>query len=215
MAKTNFDAGGNQIGTSEKSGNIETHYDNNGNRVGSSVSDGTFTRELDGHGNLRGYSTKNGNWTTNYDKSLNKTGYSHSNGSSDSHYDSSYNSTGSSSNSGSSDSGSSSGGCFLSTACSNGIGLPDNCPELQSLRIFRDTYLNNTQDGKNLIKEYYQIAPGILKAIENRGDSHQILVELFDNLVKPTVELIEKGNYETAVAHYKNCVLQLKNKLGC
>jgi YD repeat-containing protein len=210
MGKTNYDASNNVIGRSEKDGNKETHYDKSGNKIGSSQTEGSgWTNEYDNGGNLTGYSRKDGEWTTRYDKSLNKDGYTRHDGNTSTHYDSGLNKTGSS------DSGSNGGGCFISSACISGIGLADDCPELQSLRFFRDNYLRQSKEGQSLIDEYYRIAPEILKAIEKRGDSRQLLNELFWTLVKPTVDLIASGKNEDAVAHYRDYVLQLKNTFGC
>lgn len=64
-----------------------------------------------------------------------------------------------------------SGGCFLTTACTEAKGLPDNCIELETLRHFRDNYMMNTPDGKADIAHYYKMAPSIVNAINNSPDA--------------------------------------------
>ena len=54
---------------------------------------------------------------------------------------------------------SSSGGCFITTACVEAAKLPDNCIELESMRHLRDVYLAKSDEGRGLIQEYYKIEP--------------------------------------------------------
>lgn len=44
--------------------------------------------------------------------------------------------------------GTSSGGCFLTSACTEAKGLADDCYELTMLRAFRDEYLVKQKSGK-------------------------------------------------------------------
>ena len=53
-------------------------------------------------------------------------------------------------------------GCFLTSACVEAKGLPDDCRELTVLRNFRDTYLKASADGQRDVCEYYHVAPMIV-----------------------------------------------------
>ena len=53
-------------------------------------------------------------------------------------------------------------GCFL-TKLAHYKGFSDNCYELQQLRIFRDSYVVNLPNSKNILKKYYSEAPVIVK----------------------------------------------------
>lgn len=55
--------------------------------------------------------------------------------------------------------GQDSSGCFLTSACVEAKGLPDDCSELSVLRHFRDSYLAGIEEGKAEICEYYHVAP--------------------------------------------------------
>ena len=44
--------------------------------------------------------------------------------------------------------GNDSGGCFLTSACTEARGLPDDCHELTVLRSFRDGYLRSQPEGE-------------------------------------------------------------------
>ena len=58
---------------------------------------------------------------------------------------------------------SSTGGCFLTTACCEHKGLPDDCYELTTLRSLRDHYMKQSVFGNGLIKIYYETAPAIIE----------------------------------------------------
>ena len=88
---------------------------------------------------------------------------------------------------------SSSGGCYLTTACVEHKGLQDDCLELSTLREFRDNYLRNLPDGDKEIEEYYRTAPKIVDTINHSGDAESIYDEMFENEIKPCVEMILDG----------------------
>lgn len=58
--------------------------------------------------------------------------------------------------------------CLLTTACVRARGLGDDCIELQTLRTFRDEYVKGLPGGQEAIREYYEIAPAIVRAIDPR-----------------------------------------------
>ena len=108
------------------------------------------------------------------------------------------------------DSGSSSGGCYLTSACVEAMGLADNCLELTTLRSFRDGWLAKQDGGKALIDEYYRIAPKIVDAIHAEPNSDEILRKLYGEMVVPCVEDIEAGDMGKARMRYENWTNRLK-----
>ena len=64
--------------------------------------------------------------------------------------------------------------CFISTACIESKGLPDDCEELNCLRHFRDKFVGNLPCGNELIEEYYKIAPKIVSAINGTKNPNKI-----------------------------------------
>lgn len=105
---------------------------------------------------------------------------------------------------------SSSGGCYLTSACVRAKGLPDDCEELTVLRRFRDEYLRNQNGGAEDIEHYYAVAPQIVDAINARTDSKTIWMRVYDELVKPCVEMIHKNRLQEAYNHYKAYSLSLE-----
>ena len=102
-------------------------------------------------------------------------------------------------------------GCYLTTACTQVMQLPDNCYELQTLRKFRDDHVAKTSDGRNMIEEYYETAPEIVDAINAAGNGNEIFRGLYTT-INDIVSLIEKGKSEEAVLAYRNLTISLKNK---
>ena len=108
-------------------------------------------------------------------------------------------------------SSSSDSGCFLTSACTEALGLDDDCMELSTLRSFRDNWLANQPDGKEEIEKYYQIAPPIVQNIRMHSNCTQIFRSIYDELVVPCVHLIEDGRYEDAHILYRKKTVELMN----
>ena len=58
------------------------------------------------------------------------------------------------------------GGCFITTATCSALNKGDNCCELDTFQSFRDNWLLKQNSGENLVQEYYQIAPKIVRKID-------------------------------------------------
>jgi hypothetical protein len=104
-------------------------------------------------------------------------------------------------------------GCFLTTACTQYKGLPDDCAALTTLRTFRDQYMAYHPDGPALIQEYYQMAPKLLERIREQEEA-SILEHIYEHLVLPSVDLIQDGELEEAMFYYHDYTLQLKRLLA-
>jgi len=113
-----------------------------------------------------------------------------------------YSPRGGSSNSSSGD------GCFLTSACIKARNLPDDCEELTIMREFRNTYLNETETGKALIKEYYEIAPGIVEKINKQPDANSIYEHIYEDVLS-CIKKIKNNQYEDAVSIYRSMVLRV------
>ena len=105
-----------------------------------------------------------------------------------------------------------SGGCYLTSACVEARGLPDDCEELTILRDFRDNWLKQQPGGAEEIAEYYATAPQIVTEINKRADARAIWDALYDVLVAPCVKLIQAGAMEQARERYRGVALELKEK---
>ena len=100
--------------------------------------------------------------------------------------------------------------CFLTTACVEYYGKPDDCYELETLRAFRDGVLMKTEDGKKLCQEYYAIAPAIVKQMKKDNDAS--IYEHIYAVILECIELINQKEYEKVTNRYSEMVLELKEK---
>ncbi len=112
-----------------------------------------------------------------------------------------------------SESSSSSGGCFLTSACVKHLGKPDNCDELQTLRAFRDGYMSKTEEGLSLIKQYYAVAPQIVEKIDASNETARYYDSIYATVCK-CVELIKQDKFDETLQEYKNMVLSLQKEFG-
>ena len=99
--------------------------------------------------------------------------------------------------------------CFLTTACVEFQGLPDNCLELETLRGYRDNLLIKTSEGQRDIKEYYNVAPRIVRAIKLNSSEKDIWRFVFSQ-VQNAVKFVQRADYEEAHSCYKSLVNNLK-----
>lgn len=106
------------------------------------------------------------------------------------------------------DSNKNSGGCFLTTACVQTLGLPDDCIELTTLRHFRDNFMLTFDEGRAEVKEYYARAPGVVKRISSRPNAQAIYRRIYKDVIVPCVNFIRQDQPEAARAIYGKAVRQ-------
>ncbi len=102
--------------------------------------------------------------------------------------------------------------CFITTAVCKYFNKPDDCYELTTLRKFRDTWLTAQPDGKELVEEYYAIAPGIVNAIDSSSEKDKIYMHIWTDYIEPCIKLIELGANDTCKKLYIDMVNELKDK---
>ena len=103
-------------------------------------------------------------------------------------------------------------GCFLTSACVDYYGKDDDCYELTTLRKLRDEHLVNLEGGKELIVQYYDIAPRIVKKIDASSERSDYYEYIYKNILK-CIEFYENGEYEEGIKNYKDMVKLLKEEL--
>ncbi|MCI8512630.1 MAG: hypothetical protein HFE83_11680 [Lachnospiraceae bacterium] len=94
------------------------------------------------------------------------------------------------------------GMCFLTTAVCEFEKKPDDCPELTALRRFRDQYMMKTPGGRALVRQYYEIAPKLVVAIDLCSDRESVYADLRDRYIRPCLAMIGKGRLSDCQSHY-------------
>ena len=101
------------------------------------------------------------------------------------------------------------GKCFLTTACSEALGLPDDCLELSALRWLRDGYVLKLPTGRRELEIYYDLAPAIVRALDARPDRIEVYRRIYEGLVAPVVARILEDDLAGAFRLYKRRVLAM------
>lgn len=102
--------------------------------------------------------------------------------------------------------------CYVTTAVCRSLDKPDGCYELKTLRDYRDRYLASTPGGRETIREYYNIAPTIVKRIEWQENANEIYQKIWSEYLEPCIGLIEQGKMEECRKVYTNMVHELERE---
>lgn len=102
--------------------------------------------------------------------------------------------------------------CYITTAVCQTLGKSDDCEELTMLRNYRDGYLLNLSDGKEVIREYYDVAPTIVKHINRMEEAKEIYQDIYEQYLEKCIALIHKGQNEECRKVYTKMVYELEEK---
>jgi len=79
----------------------------------------------------------------------------------------------------------------IALPCSTAFIYGNDSAEVELLRKFRDSFLNKTPEGKEVIKMYYQWSPVIVKAMEENEEFKKEVKEMIDGILPLVRELVE------------------------
>ncbi len=102
--------------------------------------------------------------------------------------------------------------CFITTAVCDSLGRTDDCYELSTLRAFRDEYMLYHMSGKELVKEYYDMAPDIVMRINQHKTADMIYQNIYKQYIQPCISLIEQNEYDKCEKLYIEMVDTLRNQ---
>lgn len=100
--------------------------------------------------------------------------------------------------------------CYITTAVCRSLGRPDDCYELNTLRDYRDSYLLSTDEGREMVQEYYNIAPTIVKRIDKKAEADEIYENIWKTYLSPCITMIENGKNEKCRDLYSSMVRKLE-----
>ena len=100
--------------------------------------------------------------------------------------------------------------CYITTAVCEGVHKPENCRELVLLEQYRDEYLSSTGEGRALVRQYYDMAPTIVKRIGRKENREEIYRTLYETYISPCVQLIEEQKNEECREKYQEMVEMLR-----
>ncbi len=102
--------------------------------------------------------------------------------------------------------------CYITTAVCQGLHKPENCSELIAMKRYRDEYMLQQEDGEQIIREYYNIAPTIVKRIDKENEPEKRYRYLWEHYLKFCVAMIEAGKYEECREKYEQMVEELRKQ---
>ena len=100
----------------------------------------------------------------------------------------------------------------MTTAVCRSLDKPDGCYELKTLRDYRDRYLASSPGGRETIREYYNIAPTIVKRIERQKNADEIYRKIWKEYLERCIGLIETGKMEECREVYTKMVHELERE---
>ena len=104
------------------------------------------------------------------------------------------------------------GGCYITTAAVDYMGLADDSSVLNLLRMYRDKLAEEDKEFKKVVLEYYKTAPMIVEKISSSDNKEEELNNIYFDMVIPVIELLEKGMIEEAKEYYIGKYNELKSK---
>ncbi|MDR1349211.1 MAG: hypothetical protein LBJ59_00245 [Zoogloeaceae bacterium] len=104
--------------------------------------------------------------------------------------------------------------CYLTTAAVGAVGLADDCWELETLRRFRDAYLQVSVAGQTLVRRYYRFAPRLVASISRRADARKVWLKTYFFGILPAALCARLGFNRLATAIYRKMTLALFRKSG-
>ncbi len=102
--------------------------------------------------------------------------------------------------------------CYITTAVCETFGKPDDCYELTILRNYRDGYLMSQPDGEEVIRQYYDLAPTIVKHINQRKERKEIYRGVWEKYLEPCIHMIENNQQEECKELYIKMVRDLQKE---
>jgi len=102
--------------------------------------------------------------------------------------------------------------CYITTAVCEHQNKPDDCYELTLLRDYRDEYLLKSLGGREIVDEYYDIAPGIVMMINMQKNADEIYQHVYQKYLTPCIRHIEEGRNEECRKIYMQMVRTLKKQ---
>ena len=104
--------------------------------------------------------------------------------------------------------------CFVTTAVCEFLGESDDCRMLTDFRAFRDGYLRSQPGGEAQIREYYDVAPGIVMRIDHCEDRTKIYPALYRRYLLPCHAALQAGDNARCHALYRRMMGALIKSYG-
>lgn len=102
--------------------------------------------------------------------------------------------------------------CYVTTATCLALNLGSDCEELNLLKAYRDKVLMQNEAGRNIVSQYYNIAPTIVKRIDALQNAKEIYVDLYRKYIGKCVQCIKNKEYDSCLSIYSEMVEKLTDR---
>lgn len=102
--------------------------------------------------------------------------------------------------------------CYITTAVCESLGKTDECYELNLLRNYRDGYLLEECGEGARVREYYSVAPTIVKRINRMENAKEIYKNIWDTYLSACISCIEEGRKQECEEIYSDMVKALEKE---
>lgn len=102
--------------------------------------------------------------------------------------------------------------CYITTAVCESLGKTDECYELNLLRNYRDGYLLEECGERARVREYYSVAPTIVKRIDRMENAKEIYKNIWDTYLSSCISCIEEGRKQECEEIYSDMVKALEKE---
>ena len=107
-----------------------------------------------------------------------------------------------------------SSGCYLTTLVCIILKKDDHDYVLDTMRKFRDNYLQKDQQYEQLLKDYDNIGPVLAQWIIKDSDSKVMAQDLYDKVLMKIAQELENKHYDLALSLYEDMTLSLIKHYG-
>lgn len=110
--------------------------------------------------------------------------------------------------------------CYITTIVCELLGFDDDCKGLETLRNFRDNIMQKDPKYAQLLYQYDTVGPKIADCLksqfkkENDEEPDEMIVDLNNFYIQPTIWLVEQKNYDAAVNRYTELTTMLMDYYG-
>ena len=107
--------------------------------------------------------------------------------------------------------------CFITTIVCNLLGYDDDCSILNTLRGFRNNFMQKDAKYKQALYEYDTVGPIIAKNLEKDYKDEpdkEMVIALYNFYIQPTARLVKENKYEEAVTRYMEMTKSLEDYYG-
>ena len=105
--------------------------------------------------------------------------------------------------------------CYVTAACLEARGLAEanECYEVCLLRLFRNEYIAKLADGSQVISDYRQKAPRILRAVGSLEDPRDAYLYIHERWLVRGLGFVANGGWDEAYAVYREMQSVLEDEL--